>query len=157
MDRILQSFQRSLDLRDKYMKVSRQRLGDNPRDHDGHFAGLPEGTAGVAAMRPDVDTGMELPKEQAYEPWKIYPRPPAPHWQWTDQDDGEKVPAGLNTPPGPEEFEFNKCEILGEQDWTFELDERGVYQVYGEQTGTFAPLFCLIIVDSVSRRQKAFV
>lgn len=133
MDRILQSFQRCLDLRDKYMSISGQRLGDNPRDHDGHFAGLPEGTAGVAAMRPDTDPDLELPSEHKYEPWKVYPRPPAPHWHWTGDDDGSKVPAGLHTPPGPEEFDFGKCEIPGEQEWTFELDERGVYQVYDKQ------------------------
>ncbi|KAG9119340.1 AMP deaminase, partial [Ceratobasidium sp. 392] len=35
------SFQRCLDLRDKYMSVSLQRLGDDPRDYDGVFTGPP--------------------------------------------------------------------------------------------------------------------
>jgi AMP deaminase len=34
------SFWRCLDLRDKYMLKSLQRLGDDPRDHDGVFHGL---------------------------------------------------------------------------------------------------------------------
>lgn len=134
--RIFQAFQRCLDLRDKYMRLSRQWLGDNPRDHDGHFAGLPEGAAGVSGMRPDADPNAALPTEQTYAPWRMYPRPPAPHWHWTDDPHHAGViPAGVHTPPGPEEFQFESCEVPEEHPWTFGLDERGVYQVYGEEQG----------------------
>ena len=34
---IFESFQKCLELRDKYMTVSGQMLGFNPKDHDGHF------------------------------------------------------------------------------------------------------------------------
>ncbi|KAG6906145.1 hypothetical protein DXG01_015693, partial [Tephrocybe rancida] len=33
---LFQSFQKCLDIRDKYMAKSLQRLGDNPKDYDGH-------------------------------------------------------------------------------------------------------------------------
>ena len=40
---IFESLRKCLELRDKYMLVSGQRLGFNPKDHDGHFFGLPDG------------------------------------------------------------------------------------------------------------------
>ncbi|TFY66445.1 hypothetical protein EVG20_g4651 [Dentipellis fragilis] len=56
-------FRRCLELRDKYIALSLQRLGDNPRDHDGVFHGLPAGTTDVSGVHPDVDIAtLPLPK-----------------------------------------------------------------------------------------------
>ena len=51
---ICQSFARCLELRDKYMNYSLQRLGDNPRDHDGVFQGFSTDIGGVNGVRPDA-------------------------------------------------------------------------------------------------------
>jgi len=51
---ICQSFARCLELRDKYMRYSLQRLGDNPRDHDGVFQGFSANIGGVNGVRPDA-------------------------------------------------------------------------------------------------------
>lgn len=118
------------------MQVSLQRLGDNPRDHDGQFNGLDPKIADVSGVRPDADISAYTPpgSEDAlprspHKPWRIYPRPPPPHWQWTT--DTEPV-RGSNEPmAGKEEFAFDKCEIPGRHDgWSFGLDETGLYQVY---------------------------
>lgn len=66
---ICQSFARCLELRDKYMKYSLQRLGDNPRDHDGVFQGFSADIGGVSGVRPDAwDELLEKAKT----------KPPAP-------------------------------------------------------------------------------
>ena len=131
-----QSLEKCLALRDKYMQVSLQRLGDNPRDHDGHFNGLDPKIADVSGARPDADISAyaspgsedKLPKSP-YKPWHIYPKPPPPHWHWTP--DTEPVRGSDGAGAGKEEFIFKKCEIPGSHDgWSFELDETGLYQVY---------------------------
>ena len=66
---ICQSFARCLELRDKYMKYSLQRLGDNPMDHDGVFQGFSADIGGVSGVRPDAWHEL-LEKTKA--------RPPAP-------------------------------------------------------------------------------
>jgi AMP deaminase len=83
-----------LDLRDKYMEISLQRLGDNPRDHDGNFAGFnPPHKADVNGLRPDVDPyhADQAPESTERKAWKIYPEPPPRHWHWkaAGQADGE--------------------------------------------------------------------
>ncbi|KAG2070339.1 hypothetical protein BDR04DRAFT_934379, partial [Suillus decipiens] len=93
--RVVQSFQKCLELRDKYITKSLQRLGDNPRDHDG--------------------------------PWVIYPQPPPPHWQFSAKEtvisaDGRVTP--------DDQFDFSQCQIPGDHEWEFEIDDKGVYQVY---------------------------
>jgi len=66
---ICQSFARCLELRDKYMRYSLQRLGDNPRDHDGVFQGFSADIGGVSGVRPDAwDELLE----------KANTKPPAP-------------------------------------------------------------------------------
>ncbi|GBE85197.1 AMP deaminase [Sparassis latifolia] len=125
---ILRALQICLELRDKYMLRSGQLLGYNPRDHDGVFSGLPEEIATVAGVRPDADhTAYPMP-ESLFKPWKIYPRPPPPHWHWADKE--TLVSHHSDTPE--EEFVFEDCEIPGPDPdgWHFALDEKGVYQVY---------------------------
>lgn len=133
---IFQAFEKCLSLRDKYMRVSLQRLGDNPRDHDGHFHGLDPKITDVSGVRPDADISAyaspdsenKLPKSP-YKPWRIYPKPPPPHWHWTA--DTEPVHGGDKAGSSKEEFVFEKCEIPGDHGgWSFELDETGVFQVY---------------------------
>ncbi|KAF8073956.1 AMP deaminase [Lyophyllum atratum] len=117
---LFQSFQKCLDLRDKYMAKSLQRLGDNPKDHDGH--------------QPSVDQELraisDAPTSQ-FEPWNIYPPPPPPHWHWTDE---EKFVSNDGTPGTRSgEFRFEECHIPGAHPWTFKLDDKGVYQVYDDK------------------------
>ena len=131
---MLELLRKCLDLRDKYISISNQRLGDNPRDHDGVFHGIAEGISDVMGVRPEASRSYESTQEQ-FEPWSIYPRPPPPHWHWTAD---QAVSSG--TQSTCEKFDFSKCEIPGVHGWDFEIDEKGIYQVYHDVTGTpFTP------------------
>jgi len=131
------------------MQVSLQRLGDNPRDHDGHFQGLDPKIADVSGVRPDADISAyispdsegKLPRSP-YKPWRIYPKPPPPHWHWIA--DTEPVHGSDEAEAGKEEFVFRKCEIPGSHHgWSFGLDEMGVYQVYNTDGSSRVPsVFC---------------
>lgn len=74
------------------MEISLQRLGDNPRDHDGVFSGFQPGAADVNGIRPDADLrSAEEPSNSPSHPdplpaWKIYPAPPPAHWHWQGLD-----------------------------------------------------------------------
>ncbi|KAG6831732.1 hypothetical protein H0H87_004001 [Tephrocybe sp. NHM501043] len=115
---LFQSFQKCLDIRDKYMAKSLQRLGDNPKDHDGH------------QMAIEKDSNVKLPYE--FEPWKIYPPPPPPHWHWTDPSNVQSVDGtGQST-----EFRYEDCQIPGAHSWTFCIDDKGVFQVYDDKRWT---------------------
>lgn len=130
--KIFQAFETCLGLRDKYMRLSQQRLGDNPRDHDGSFSGLDPNISDVSGVKPDVDHAACEPPESPFKRWRIYPKPPPPHWHWTDRT--EPIPgAGQNH--GKEEFIFESCDIPGSDPWNFEMDEKGVYQVYDNVQG----------------------
>ncbi|KAL7419524.1 AMP deaminase [Cryptotrichosporon argae] len=97
------AFAKCLALRDKYLALSNQRLGDNPRDHDGHFHGFtPASAADVAGLKPDGNSAAEA-AEDAPDPlktWEIYPPPPPPHWHWSDDRKPEagnsEVPASVS-------------------------------------------------------------
>ncbi|KAG1748600.1 AMP deaminase, partial [Suillus lakei] len=109
--RVVQSFQKCLELRDKYITKSLQRLGDNPRDHDG----------------PDVNQSLAASPKSPHVPWAIYPKPPPPHWHFTAKEtvisaDGRVTP--------DDQFDFSQCQIPGNHEWEFEIDDKGVYQVY---------------------------
>lgn len=164
---ICQSFARCLELRDKYMKYSLQRLGDNPRDHDGVFQGFSTDIGGVSGVRPDAwDEVLKRDKikplaprpmvtgyppatidpvvaakqtasipglnaqESQFKPWRIYPKPPPPFWHWKDAH----TVGALGT-SADEEFVFKSLEIPGEAEGEgegleFEIDSKGVFQVY---------------------------
>ncbi|KAF9448708.1 AMP deaminase [Macrolepiota fuliginosa MF-IS2] len=123
---LLQTFQRCLDLRDKYMLKSRQRLGDDPRDYDGEFEGVGDEHADVSGQKPDVDLATNRPTPHSFNPWKIYPKPPPPAWHWKSKEvlshDDDKT-SGRG-------FRFEECEIPGSHSWNFRIDEKGVFQVY---------------------------
>ncbi|KLO14771.1 AMP deaminase [Schizopora paradoxa] len=144
---LYQSLQKCLDLRDKYMRLSKQRLGDNPRDRDDVFTDIDEELQGVNGIRPDANFSNHVKKTEKVQPtpknerpWKIYPKPPPPHWHWKAKKSSISGENGLNGIPesiekseiDEEDFDLDQCEIPGadeEQRW-FKLDERGVYQVY---------------------------
>lgn len=146
---LYQSLQKCLDLRDKYMCLSKQRLGDNPRDRDDAFTGIDEELQGVSGIRPDANLTSLSNKTMSAnsqlatkneKPWQIYPKPPPPHWHWkakkssiTGEDGLAGIPESIDkSQSDEEEFEFSQCEMPGadEEDRWFRLDERGVYQVY---------------------------
>jgi AMP deaminase len=151
---VAQSFQRCLELRDKYVAKSLQRLGDNPRDHDGVFQGVASGFADVSGVKPDADLSSVVCTESPHQPWTIYPKPPPPHWHFTAKEtiisaDGHVTPDS--------QFIFSQCQIPGNHEWEFEIDDKGVYQVYADASGNFIsslpvelePTLCL------SRKQGA--
>jgi AMP deaminase len=119
------------------MFKSRQRLGDDPRHHDGHFPGLDDKRSDVSGVRPDANFAENRPPIHLFKPWKIFPRPPPPHWHWTDT---EKVVSSDGTKASKDEFLFEECEIPGPHPWTYELDDKGVYQVYDQAQGTYSIL-----------------
>lgn len=134
--RIVQSFQKCLELRDKYITKSLQRLGDNPRDHDGVFHGVTEGLADVSGVKPDVNQSLAASANSPHEPWVIYPPPPPPHWHFTAKETVISADGRL-TPDN--EFDFSQCQIPSNHEWVFEIDDKGVYQVYTNTDGNSAP------------------
>ncbi|KAI8446006.1 hypothetical protein BY996DRAFT_4596589 [Phakopsora pachyrhizi] len=112
---LYQSFQTCLDLRDKYISVSNQRLVDNPQSYD-----------------------QRLSQQHGYPEWKIYPSPPRPHWRAASSDnlDSERDGSTIDDERSKEliqEFDFESCEIPGKDDslnYHFSIDSTGIYQVY---------------------------
>ena len=118
------------------MCKSRQRLGDDPRDYDGHVKPFEEEYSDVSGVRPDTpfphDAESRPENGPEFEPWRIYPKPPPPHWQWKDKT---VVTADGYSRTGCD-FDMEDCIIPGPQEgWSFALDEKGVYQVYDETEG----------------------
>jgi AMP deaminase len=134
---LLKALQKCLELRDKYMFRSRQRLGDDPRDYDGHFRALGDDCADVCGVRPDfpvknIKTQVKS-QENNFGKWNIYPKPPPPHWHWKDK---EAVSADGSKPAGDEDFVFENCQVPGRQTgWSYAIDAKGVYQVYKGEEG----------------------
>lgn len=115
------------------MLISGQRLGFNPKDHDGVFTGLDDHITDVSGVRPNADhASFTPPAESPFPPWNIYPKPPPPHWQLKPDDVAE--PSQISA-PGGDDFEFGKCEIPGAHEWEYEMDEKGVFQVYDKVEG----------------------
>ncbi|THH30051.1 hypothetical protein EUX98_g4133 [Antrodiella citrinella] len=138
---ILESFRKCIELRDKYMLVSGQRLGFNPKDHDGVFTGLDDHLADVSGVRPNADyASSDAPAESPFSPWRIYPKPPPPHWHLRPEDGAL---ASHSSEPGDEEFDFHSCQIPGNHEWVYKIDEKGVFQVYEttEATRGNSPIF----------------
>lgn len=139
---LLNSLQKCLDLRNKYMMMSLQRLGDDPRDYDGHFQPFSDEYADVSSVCPDTPLpviSIVKPNEPPFEPWKISPAPPPPHWHWKDKP---VVNPDGSTKAG-DKFEFEKCVIPGPHEgWSFALDEKGVYQVYRGDKGRYCVARC---------------
>lgn len=116
------------------MLVSGQRLGFNPKDHDESFHGLPDDVSDVSGVRPDVDVGtIKFPTSSNLDPWRIYPKPPPPHWHWKDRN------LVSHDSWDEEEFIFENCKIPGADNWNFEIDEKGVFQVYEDIQSEIEP------------------
>ncbi|CCO29132.1 AMP deaminase [Rhizoctonia solani AG-1 IB] len=127
LKQLYSSLRRCLELRDKYMSVSLQRLGDDPRHYDGGNS-----TGALAEGSSD--------NHPRFKPWKIYPPPPPPHWKFRAHD--TSVPEISQTEDGDVPFDFSNCEIPGSMPWEWEVDEKGVFQVYEDlNTPNRRPLF----------------
>ncbi|POY71827.1 putative AMP deaminase [Rhodotorula taiwanensis] len=129
------SFQRCLDLRDKYMTLSRQRLEDNPANYDGSFT--PESSPSYASTSSRLATNLP----PSFRKWPIYPPPPEPHWK--ERDPHAEPPTETTAELAAREAERNRfvladVEIPGKeaegQQRTFALDQNGVYQVYAQDS-----------------------
>ena len=134
LEPIFHSLRKCLDLRDKYMVKSRQRLGDNPKDHDGHFQGLDDEIADVSGVRPDSNFRSNHPPPSPYKRWQVYPPPPPPHWHWSDKE--QVLSADGNSARTDREFVFEDCTIPEPHSWEFDIDDKGVFQVYENVQGT---------------------
>ncbi|QRV92490.1 AMP deaminase [Ceratobasidium sp. AG-Ba] len=122
-------FQRCLDLRDKYMFVSLQQLGDDPRDYDGVFTGPPPANLTGRPSGLHATPRTASANDPQWKPWKIYPPPPPPHWKFKAPN-ARAPEASERHEDGDIPFEFSRCEIPGVDVWEWEMDERGVFQVY---------------------------
>ena len=144
---MLNSLQKCLELRDKYMSRSLQRLGDDPRDFDGHLQPIVEQYADVCGVRPDAPLSAISTSQVSgptFTPWSIYPEPPPPHWHWKDK----MVVNPDGTTKAGDEFHFEKCVIPGPlEGWSFKLDKKGVYQVYGGNKGRYCICHLELIPD----------
>lgn len=166
------SFQTCIELRDKYIALSCQRLEDNPNNYDGEFAPA-TGSTSTSASRPaspEHRKGGPLPStsedglpslaklQQAnggasrqQDPWRIYPPPPRPHWDPKDPFDAQRSSAVQQQA----EFRFEDCDIPGEHPFVFELDSQGVYQVYDKPgLGGFFRLGASALSDPVINSQR---
>ncbi|KAI0712032.1 AMP deaminase [Earliella scabrosa] len=135
---IFEALEKCLDLRDKYMSRSGQKLGFSPRDHDGVFAGLDEDVAGVSGVRPDADYASRPPPKSPFKKWRIYPRPPPPHWHWKGRDTA--IPSHSGEVSEDEESE-PPLDMPGAHEWNFAIDEKGVFQVFKPEDKSRAPVF----------------
>ncbi|CAG8441409.1 8355_t:CDS:10 [Ambispora leptoticha] len=95
------NFHKCLELRDKYMMLSLQRLGDNPKDQP----------------------GWKIYPEPPPPTWKKPPQNPKEALSSTNNSKKGNLQVG-------DDFNFGKCEIPGNHEFLFELDSSGVYQVY---------------------------
>lgn len=122
---LYESLQKCMNLRDKYITLSQQRLGDNPRDHDGVFFGFKDDAGDVSGIKPNAShASICTASEAKFQSWKIYPRPPPPHWHYKDRR------LSATAGDSDEQFDFSKCKIPDSHEWDFKLDEKGVFQVY---------------------------
>jgi AMP deaminase len=120
------SFQECLDLRDRYLALSRQRLEDNPANYDGEFNPAPDSTTPSSSYPTSSDSVP--PSSPRFPKWNIYPAPPKPHW---DPNDPNKAPPKPESPGDTSKrFRFSECEIPKKHEWSFKIDRTGVYQVY---------------------------
>ncbi|RSH92906.1 AMP deaminase [Saitozyma podzolica] len=158
LDALYSAFARCLDLRDKYLALSLQRLGDSPRDHDGTFHGFyPPSTGDVMGCKPEaVPDGCERsspPNAPDELPaWNHYPPPPPPHWHWKPAQNGVTPYLETHDPAAPsngqssqtsggktdsDAFRFEECEIpRADMARGFQLNDEGVYEVYDDTPDT---------------------
>lgn len=129
------SFQRCIDLREKYMKLSRQRLEDNPANYDGLYSGTPRSASNLPLPS---DEEVPLTPSPQFKPWEIYPPPPSPHWKERDPySESTETTEEIEEREGKRRaFSWEKVtipgkEIIGKRK-KYEIDGNGVYQVFNE-------------------------
>jgi AMP deaminase len=135
--------------------LSHQRLGDNPRDHDGTFSGFyPRSSGDTMGLKPDADPeNCDQPPSSAANgkslpAWNIYPPPPPPHWHWKSAPNGPQAEfqsssgrgggsgSGAATPIGAgrsdmNNFRFEDCEIPPiAKGAEFAMNDEGVFEVF---------------------------
>lgn len=129
------------------MRLSKQRLGDNPQHYDGTFCDLDEEQKGVVRMRPDKTLTKDTSEKRTFNKWRIYPSPPPPHWHWKGKQPTPPLSSAVDN--SDEAFDFSKSlsDIPQEDSHDFKLDDQGVYQVYdggnGECTINLKLFYCL--------------
>ncbi|THH20553.1 hypothetical protein EW146_g851 [Bondarzewia mesenterica] len=141
-DHIFDSLRRCLELRDKYMTASLQRLGDNPRDYDGVFTGIDTNFADVSGVRPDADLTRSSPpphEGQHFKPWRIYPKPPPPHWHWTAKQTVVSSTASGTGDEPTEEFDLQLAKSLKLTIGISESTRRGFTKSEGEKPAFHIP------------------
>ncbi|RXK42472.1 AMP deaminase [Tremella mesenterica] len=154
LEMLYASFAKCLELRDKYIALANQRLGDNPRDRDGCFNGFfPRSSGDIYGLKPDVpieeceDPALASPEDQVQnenlQPWQIYPPPPPPHWKWRPAENGP-LPEQTDSSGAPRlspnsdvhradsvTFRFEDCELpANDEHWDFGVNEEGVFEVF---------------------------
>ena len=113
------------------MSRSGQKLGFDPRNHDGVFTGLDDDVTTVSGVRPDADLTSRPRPKSPFNKWRIYPHPPPPHWHWRGHDTDTAIPRSSGPEPAEdEEFDFDMCDIPAAHEWSFAIDEKGVFQVF---------------------------
>ncbi|TXT11231.1 hypothetical protein VHUM_01982 [Vanrija humicola] len=140
LEALYDNFSKCLALRDKYMMLSNQRLGDNPRDYDGTFQGFAhEGAGDVGGLKPNAVVN-QCEAAANGEAWKMNPPPPPPHWKWShaqgkpvDPMASEGQNGGVES-HGDLEFVFDPKAVPGPEPEgkrrRFGLNDEGVYQVF---------------------------
>lgn len=122
------SFQRCLNLRDKYMRLSRQRLQDNPANYDGEYS-------------PEKDTVVTPAMAPEFKRWEIYPPPPSPHWKERDPyaEATETTDEIAEREAKRREFKWDNVVIPSVEEGInirkgFQMDSNGVYQVFSDRS-----------------------
>jgi AMP deaminase len=116
------------------MFKSCQRLGDNPRDHDGVFKGLNDAITDVSGVRPESDHLQAPPAASPFKPWKIYPSPPPPRWQFSDERAAIRVDGTAERVNDDVD-----SQMPGEHPFIFKIDDTGVFHVYETLDGMPRP------------------
>ncbi|GAA5949188.1 hypothetical protein JCM21900_000853 [Sporobolomyces salmonicolor] len=135
--RICAMFQTCLNLRDKYMALSRQRLEDNPTSYDGQFSASALASGDASSSQTSLLPPVRLPPD--FEKWTIYPPPPKPTWTERDPFSPESSEATQELAASEtrrRKFAVGSIKIPGKEPnghaRKFAMDESGVYQVYDQ-------------------------
>jgi AMP deaminase len=90
-------------------------------------------------VRPEIDLTKKniLRETSPYKPWKIVPKPPPPHWHWSQNKEMITHPDGSQKSEEDEELDLDSAKLPGpdEDGFDFQIDDRGVYQVYKDTNG----------------------
>lgn len=120
-----------MDIRDRYIAVSRQRLEDNAANYDGKFNPAKDSTS------PSTASDEESSSPPLFERWNIYPSPPQRHW---DPSSAKYIDTASSQDP----FDTKKAHDTPSPDsCVFSCDDKGVFQVYADNKELEAskPLF----------------